>query len=252
MQTCPDNGNWYNNGENYYLRSGMIKRAEGNMKILYSGIFRYALTRASKKELAGTCGIDIVKYDNGVFCIMMTENKKNKGVPFTNACDRIATMIYAGHLKKVPPDKTIWLEHCPAGRTHRAHVDLIQFHRNFKGGDPGAAVFSRPRWKRFFESRRIIPAEFLEKYGYVLKELAEAHIIYAVEDRKGLQWRVWANQEGFFIVSSNASAGIPEHMLDAHGVTAALQRNNRFFDAGMKVEETFTNALVKGFLNKGL
>ena len=96
------------------------------------------------------------------------------------------------------------------------------------------------------------PAEFLKNYAYVLKELFNAQLIFAIEDKKKHYWWVWAAAEGFFIMSSNRSAKLTEKMLDAPGVVETLKSNRKFFDPAMDIEERFTTALMKGFLNKGL
>lgn len=219
-----------------------------NMKMLYSGTFQYRIPGYPKIP-AGQCTIHIARYDNRVYCVIMTESKTNKGVSVTNACDRIATQVYAEFLTNIPADKIVWLEHSPAGRMHKAHVDLIQFQHTVK---EGTISFTNPQWKRFFEFSNIIPAEFLKTYSYILKELCNANMIFAIEDKSDYHWRVWANPEGFFIVSSNPSAVLPDIMVDAHGITRVLKNNHHFFMSDIDIEEQFTAALIKGFLNKGL
>lgn len=236
----------------------MREMPEINLEILYSGDFQYTLTSVNPHGRTCLCAVDIVRYDNGAHCVMMAEHKKNQGISVTNACDRIATQLYARFLAAIPVEKIVWLEHCPAGRMHKAHLDLIQFQHDGPRAGPFPAtemrevVFSNPRWKRFFESRHIAQAEFLKAYGYILKELCNAHMIFAVEDKSDYYWRVWANQEGFFIVSANPSAALPGCMLDVHGVSGALKENQHLFGSGSDMEEQFTTALMKGFLNKGL
>lgn len=191
----------------------------------------------------------MVRYDNGVYCVMMTENKKNKSLSVTNVCDRIATQVYARFFADIPADKIVWLEHSPASRMHKAHVDLIQFQHILK---KGIVLFTNPQWKRFFEASQIVPIDFLRNYGYTLKELCNANMVFAIEDKNNYYWRVWANPEGFFIVSSNTSAALPDSMLDAHGVVNVLKNSQHFFWPGVDIGEEFTAALMKGFLDKGL
>ncbi|HCZ11525.1 MAG TPA: hypothetical protein DHV16_04580 [Nitrospiraceae bacterium] len=217
------------------------------LKTIYSGAFNYRPAGITQTISEGLCIIDIVRYDNGIHCVMMTEDTKNKGISITGASDRIATQIYAAFLKNTPQDRIIWLEHTPASRTHKARIDLVQFQYHAK-----SASFTNPQWKSFLESRRITPPEFLKNYGYILKELCNAQMIFAVEDRKNHYWRVWAAAEGFFIISSNRAAKITGEMLDAPGVVETLKNNRKFFDSDMDIEERFTTALMKGFLNKGL
>lgn len=219
------------------------------MEVLYSGIFQYRVPQPPRVP-SSQCTIDIVRYDNGVYCVMITEDKNNKGLSVTNVCDRIATQVYTKFLKNIPADRIVWLEHSPASRVHKAHIDLIQFQHSMQ--TKGAVSFTNPRWKRFFEASNIVPIEFLKTYGHILKGLSNAHMIFAIEDNNGYYWRVWANPEGFFIVSSNPSTAIPGSMLDAHGVTKVLKDNQHLFGPDIDIEEQFTAALMKGFLNKGL
>lgn len=218
-----------------------------SLKIIYSGAFNYRLSGISPQVTDGRCIIDIVRYDNGIHCVMITEDKKNRGISITGASDRIATQIFAAFLKDTPPDRIVWLEHTPASRTHKARIDLVQFQYHAK-----SASFTNPQWKSFFESSQVTPAEFLKNYAYVLKELFNAQMIFAIEDKKNRYWRIWVAAEGFFIISSNRSAKLTEKMLDAPGVVETLKNNRKFFDSDMDIEEQFTTALMKGFLNKGL
>lgn len=77
-------------------------------------------------------------------------------------------------------------------------------------------------------------------------------MIFAIEDKSNYYWRIWANPEGFFIVSSNPSAALPDSMLDAHGITQVLKNSQYFFGHDIDIEGQFTAALMKGFLDKGL
>jgi hypothetical protein len=218
------------------------------MDMLFSGTFQYQVPHPSRIH-AGQCAIDIARYDNGVHCAMMTESKNNKGLSVTNICNRIATQVYARFLADISADKIVWLEHSPASRMHKAHVDIIQFQHTLQ---KGIVSFTTPQWKRFFEASQIVPIDFLRNYGYMLKELCNANMIFAIEDRSNYYWRVWANPEGFFIVSSNPSAALLDNMLDAHGVTQVLKNSQHFFEPDIDIEGQFTAALMKGFLDKGL
>jgi hypothetical protein len=217
------------------------------MKTIYSGTFEFRLPAASAKISSGNCGLDIVRYDNGIYCAMMTEDAHKKGISITGICDRIAAQVYKKFMNDMPPDRIIWLEHSSAGRSHKASVDLIQFQYNHKDG-----LFTNPQWKRFFESKKLSGPEFLKDYGYILKNLSGAVMVLAIEDKKGYYWRIWANPEGFFIMSSNPSVKLPQDILDVGGVTRALEENKNFFAKAVRVAQEFTAALVKGFLNKGL
>lgn len=218
------------------------------MDVLFSGTFQYQILHPSRIH-TGQCTIDIVRYDNGVHCVMMTESKHNKGVSLTNICDRIATQVYAKFLADITADKIVWLEHSPASRMHKAHVDLIQFQHTLK---EGTISFANPQWKRFFEASQIVPTDFLKNYGYMLKKLCNANMIFAIEDKSNHHWHIWANPEGFFIMSSNPSVALPDSVIDAHGVTTVLKGNAYFFEPDIDIEEQFTAALIKGFLDKGL
>ncbi|MCL4537915.1 MAG: hypothetical protein M1610_10040 [Nitrospirae bacterium] len=222
--------------------------SEITMEVLYSGVFQYQIPQSPKVPLS-QCTIDIVRYNNGVYCVIMSENKNNKGISVTNACDRIATQAYAKFLTNISPDKIVWLEHSPASRMHKAHLDLIQFQHTLK---EGTVSFTNPQWKRFSEASQIVPVDFLRNYGYILKELCNANMIFAIEDKSNHHWRVWANPEGFFIVSSNPAAALPDSMLDAPGVTVVLKSNAHLFGPDIDIEGQFTAALMSGFLNKGL
>lgn len=235
----------------------MTEKSGTNMKVLYSGIFHYKLPSLPSKVSKSQCHIDIVQYDNGVCCVMMTEGKRSQGISVTNAGDRIATQIYVGSLRKMEADKIVWLEHCPSGRTHNAYIDLVQFQHDIRAAIPGGneldtMVFSNPQWKRFFEAPHIMQMEFLNTYGYIIKELCNAQMVFAVEDKNDYFWRVWANQEGLMVMTATPSALLPRRVLDVHGVIEVLKNNQQFFGSDINLEEKFTTALMKGFLNKGL
>ncbi len=225
------------------------------METIYSGIFQYNIPGRSGKSSASRCFINIVKYDNGACCVMMIDDKRVKGVSVTMACSYIATQVYKKFLSTALPDKIIWLEHSPSNRMHNAHVDLIQFqHIDYKTDiAPTGVEFLNPQWKRFIGSKKIVPDKFLETYEYVLKKLSKSTMmIFTAEDKNSYHWRVWANDEGFFIVSENPSAVIPSRLLHAQNVVMALQENRRLFDSEKDIGEQFTAALMKGFLDKGL
>lgn len=227
-----------------------MNKHETKLQVIFSGDYEYTVPAANPKIHKGICVVDIAGYDNGVHCVIMAEHKNNQGISVTNACDRIATQLYTRYLANVRCERVVWLEHCPATRMHKAHMDLIQFRH--EEPRPGAIVFSNPQWKRFIEAQRIVHAEFLKTYGYILKELGNAHMIFAVEDKHDHSWRIWANQEGFFIISANPSAVLPDFILDVNGVIGTLRQNQQFFASGDDLGEQFTTALMKGFLNKGL
>lgn len=189
----------------------------------------------------------------------MTEDKHNRGPSVTNACDRIATQVYYKWLYGARADKIVWLEHCPANRNYKGHIDLLQFRHEVSGGGKGIAgqpenqvlVFTSPQWQRFFEAPLISPSAFLRDYSFILQELGAASMIFAVKDKKGYNWRVWANGSGFFIISANPSAALGKELLDINGVKAVLNDNHRLI-AMPEIEERFINAVMKGFLNDKL
>lgn len=225
------------------------------MNFLQSGTIRISAPRPSPKIPEGIYDIDIVEYDNGVCCVMMTERKDNKGASLTNVCSRIATEVYRTFLPNRPVDRIVWLEHYPARKSERAHIDLVQFQcRTPRTPSEGDTIveFTNPQWKRVYEAKQIAHKEFLALYGNILKELCTAHFIFIVEDKNGYYWRVGANKELLFIISSNPSAALPCHLLNVDGVIETLKKNSRFFGNSVNIEEQFTAALMKGFLNKGL
>lgn len=217
------------------------------MKVRYSGLFHYKPSPLSPKVPVGICDVDIVEYDNKVCCAMITERKDNPGVSVTTVCDRIATELYSDFLADVPAGTVVWLEHYPASRGDRAHVDMVQFQLA-----AGAASFAHPHWLRLFEAKRIVPLEFMESYGNVLKELLGASLVFTVEDKDGYFWRVWANESGLVVLSSNPGAALPDRQLEANEVAQLLRENQKVLRSDAAVEEQFTTALMKGFLNRGL
>lgn len=229
------------------------------MRVRYSGVFHYKSSPASPKVPVGICDVDIVEYDNGVCGVMITERKDNQGVLVTTACDRIATELYGDLLPDKEEESVVWLEHAPAYRADRAHIDVVQFESApLPGaGHPGEGkkrprVFSNPLWLRFFEAKRIVPLEFLETYRNILKELVTARLVFTVEDKDGCYWRVWASQDGLFIVSANPAAKLPDRRLDVPAVTQVLKDHQQLLRSDKAIEEQFTTALMKGFLNRGL
>jgi len=92
------------------------------------------------------------------------------------------------------------------------------------------------------------PPVFLKDYSFILKELSTASMIFAVIDKKGYNWRVWATGKGFFVITANPSVAIGKEMLDIKGVTAVFNDNRRLIEVP-EIEKLFTNALMKGFLN---
>ncbi len=226
------------------------------MKVLYSGKFLYSPTGAPSSTSplsAGSCIVNIVKFDNDVCAVMMTEDRNNHGPSVTNICDRIATQVYRKYLSLTPAEKMVWLEHSPGDRQHPAHIDLVQFAHEIQqaGSGPGKGpthAFIRPQWKRFFEAPIIVPLEFIMLYSFILEELCTAALVFIAEDRKGYYWRVWANGEGFFVMSSNPSAELSKSLLDIQGVTALLIQHHALIGLP-DIEKAFTDALMKGFLS---
>ncbi len=229
------------------------------MKELYSGKFLYSLSSGPSSTpslFAGSCIVYIVKFDNDVCAVMMTEDMNNTGPSVTNMCDRIATQVYRKYLSFAPPDRIVWLEHSPGDKDHSAHIDLVQFAHEIQQTGPGpdrvpAHVFVRPQWKRFFEAPLIVPLEFIKLYSFILKELCSAALVFMAEDNKGYYWRVWANGEGFFVMSSNSMAELSKNLLDIKGVTALLIQNRALIGLP-DIEKAFTDALMKGFLSSRL
>lgn len=229
------------------------------MKVLYRGKFLYSLMSAPSSTpslSAGSCIVYIVKFDNDVCAVMMTEDRNNSGPSVTNMCDRIATQVYRKYLSFTPPERIVWLEHSPGNRDHSAHIDLVQFahHIQQTGSGPDKEPphsFTNPQWKRFFEAPLIVPLEFIKLYSFILKELCSAALVFMAEDNKGYYWRVWANGEGFFIMSSNPLAELSKNLLDIKGVTALLIQNHALIGLP-DIEKAFTDALMKGFLSSRL
>jgi|GEM_PF-1192265 len=229
------------------------------MKELYSGKFLYSLTSdplSTPYLSAGSCIVYIVKFDNDICAVMMTEERYNSGPSVTNMCDRIASQVYRKYLSFSQPDRIVWLEHSPGNRDHSAHIDLVQFAYEIQY--TGSATdkesthsFTNPQWKRFFEAPLIVPLEFIKFYSFVLKELCSAALVFMAEDNKGYYWRVWANGEGFFVISSNPVAELSKNLLDIKGVTALLIKNHKVIGLP-DIEKAFTDALMKGFLSSRL
>ncbi len=229
------------------------------MKVLYSGNFPYSLISAPSTALSlsvGTCKVYIVKFDNDICAVMMTEDRNNSGPSVTNMCDRIATQVYLKYLSFASPEKIVWLEHCPGNRDHSAHVDLVQFTHEIQQSRSGSAKgpshsFTNPQWKRFFEAPVIVPLEFIKLYSFILKELSSAALAFIAEDNEGYYWRVWANGEGFFVISSNPLAELSKNLLDIKSVAPLLIKNHALIGLP-DIEKAFTDALMKCFLSSRL
>jgi hypothetical protein len=96
-----------------------------------------------------------------------------------------------------------------------------------------------------------VPLEFLKLYSFILKELCSGALVFMAEDKEGYYWRVWANGEGFFVISSNPLAELSKNLLDIKSVTALLIKNHALIGLP-DIEKTFTVALMKGFLSSRL
>jgi len=230
-----------------YTRSLMYtneKRERYCTGLRYSGCFRYSVNSSSWRVPDGTCILNIAGFDNGVCCIIITEDKDNLGPSVTNTCDRIAAQVHKKYLSDVPENKTVWLAYCPANRHHKAYLDLVQFRHE----GPEGAVFSHPQWKRFLEDPVMLPGEFILSWSGILKNFCHTSMVFAVQDKKGYYWRVWSNKAGFFIVSSNPAVPLPKELLDLPGVESILNEN-RYILGRPEVIKSFRAALMKGFLN---
>ncbi|MBI3592739.1 MAG: hypothetical protein HY099_04585 [Nitrospirae bacterium] len=224
------------------------------VELVYSGVFEY---KVSPRIPSGKCDISIFRYKDGFCCVVMSERKDNKGMPVTSACERIATQVYSEFLTDTPANKIVWLEYYPPRRQQSAHIDIVQFQivRTQPGHDSNKTKtvrFSNPKWKRFLKPQKRSIKDFVKNYAAILRELMDADIIFVAEDRGGYEWRIWADRNGLFVMTSNPSAITPNCLLDAHGVTDLLGKNRRFFGTDVNIEEQFTTALMKGFLNRGL
>jgi hypothetical protein len=181
---------------------------------------------------------------------MIADSKKHKGYSITNICDRIATVVYADHLGGVSPSRIVWLEYHAGGKFGKSSLDIIEFKISLDSyGNP---VYENPGWKRLFEAKKIVPIDFLRKFGYALQELVSPIMVMAIEDKRGHIWRVLAGESGLFIITPNPSANIPESALDVEGVEKILKKHEKHFKRDANIEDSFTNNLIKGFLNKGL
>ncbi|HTZ16860.1 MAG TPA: hypothetical protein VMB78_00315 [Dissulfurispiraceae bacterium] len=228
------------------------------MKVNYSGVFHYKMGHFASKESTFFCGLDIVEYANEVRCVVLTERSENNALSITNVCDRIASQIYADHLSGVSENKIVWLEHYPAIRGNKAHIDLVQFDFEVvpsEGTGPGTSGtlrFYHPRWYRLYEARHLDRIEFLGKHANLIQNLYRAQVIFEIEDKDGHCWRLVTGKEKLFVITSNLEAGIPDEGFDAKGMSELLGRKKKFFGDQVDIEQRFVDELVKGFLNKGL
>ena len=228
------------------------------MKVLYSGSFHYKIGRLASKEAAFFCDLEIIEYDNGMRCVVLTERNDNTALSISNVSDRIASQIYADYLSGVPENKIIWLEYYPPSRGNKAYIDLVQFDFEVvpsQGTHPdttGTLRFYHPRWHRLYESRNLDRNEFLADHANLIQNLYHAQVILELEDKEGHCWRVVTGRETLFIFSPNPEANLPDKGYDVPGINAILREKKRFFRPDIDLEQRFTDELVKGFLNKGL
>jgi len=228
------------------------------MKVVYNGTFRYKAGPSSLKSANYVCDVEIVEYDNEVRCVVFSEKNDDKSVSITNVCDRVASLVYAEHLRGVPSNRIVWLECYPFSRNDKAYIDLLQFDSEVvetEGSGPGTGGtlrFYRPRWHRLYEANHIDRMEFLRSHANMLKNLYDAQVIFEIEDRDAHCWRVLAGLEGLFVITSNQSAEVPDLKFDVPGVIAFIKSKSKFFDPGVDLEQRFTDELINGFLNKGL
>jgi hypothetical protein len=228
------------------------------MKVVFSGIFNYKAGASAIKAVNYICDLDIVEYENNVFCVMFSEKNDDKAISITNVCDRVASLVYAEHLRGVPENKIVWLECYPFSRNGKAYIDLLQFDSEVvetDGTGPGTGGtlrFYRPRWHRLFESGNIDKMGFLQNHSVMLMHLYKAQVIFEIEDKDGHYWRVLAGLDGLFIITSNPAAGVPDCMSDVPGTIEFIKRKSKFFEPGVDLEQRFTDELISGFLNKGL
>ncbi len=228
------------------------------MKVIYSGTFQYKMGHIASKEAAFLCGLDIVEYENGVNCVVLTERNDNNALSITNVCDRIASQIYADYLPGIPENKIVWMEHYPAKKGGKAYIDLVLFDFEVvpsQGTGPATAAtlrFYHPSWHRLFESRRLDLNEFLTVHAEMMGNLYHAQVIFEVEDRAGYFWRVVTGEEKLFVITSNPEAGVPDKGYDVQGINQLLMEKKEFFSKDIDLEQRFTDELIKGFLNKGL
>ncbi len=226
------------------------------MKLIHSGLFHYKMGHFASKESTFYCDLDIVEYSNEVRCVVLTE--RSDALSITNVCDRIASQIYADYLHGVPENKIVWLEHYPAVRGNKAHIDLVQFDFEVvasKGTGPGTSGtlrFYQPRWHRLYESRHLDRIEFLTKHENLMRNIYHAQVIFEMQDKEGHYWRLLTGNDRLFLITSNPDAGIPDEGFDVKGVSDLLRQKKNFFAAGIDIEQRFIDELVKGFLNKGL
>jgi hypothetical protein len=189
---------------------------------------------------------------------MFSEKNDDKAVSITNVCDRVASLVYAEHLKGVPENRIVWLECYPFARNDKAYIDLLQFDTEVvetEGTGPGTSGtfrFYRPRWHRLYESSNIDKMGFLQNHSTMLMNIYKAQVIFEVEDKEWHYWRVIAGLEGLFILTSNHVAAVPDRMFDVPGIIEFMKSKKKHFDPGVDLEQRFTDELISGFLNKGL
>ncbi|MGO9377923.1 MAG: hypothetical protein ACLPN1_18745 [Dissulfurispiraceae bacterium] len=228
------------------------------MKVFYSGSFHYKIGRLASKEAAFFCDLDIIEYDNGMRCVVLTERNDNTALSISNVSDRIASQIYADYLAGVPENKIIWLEYYPLSRGNKAYIDLVQFDFEVvpaQGTHPsttGTLRFYHPRWHRLYESRHLDRNEFLTNHANLIQNLYQAQVILELTDKEGHCWRVVTGREMLFLLTSNPEANLLDKGFDVRGINEILREKKRFFSPDINLEQRFTDELVKGFLNKGL
>jgi len=228
------------------------------VKVIYSGSFHYKIGRLASKEAAFLCDLDIIEYENGVMCVVLTERTDNTALSISNVSDRIASQIYADYLAGVPENKVVWLEYYPPSRGNKAYIDLVQFDYEVVPttgtgpGTTGTLRFYHPRWHRLYESRTLDRNQFMSSHANLIQNLYHAQVILDLDDREGHVWRIITGQEKLYVISPNSDAGLPDKGFDVPGMNALLREKKRFFSPEIDLEQRFTDELVKGFLNKGL
>jgi hypothetical protein len=228
------------------------------MKVVYSGPFHYKIGHFAAKESTFFCDLDIIEYDSGMRCVILTELSDNNTLSITNVCDRIASQIYADYLFGVAENRMVWLEHYPAIRGNKAHIDLVEFDYEVvptEGTGPetsGTIRFYHPRWHRLVESRHLDRNEFMTAHANLVQNLYHAQVILDIEDKDGYCWRVVTGKEKLFVITSNPEAGVPDKGYDVKGIHELLRNKKGLFGPDSDIEQRFTDELVRGFLEKGL
>ncbi len=216
------------------------------MKLIFSGDL--TIPSEVRKGKVLLCNINIVQYDNGRYCAIFAG--KGKGLSATNLCDRVSSLIYSKYLSKVNPADIVWLEYYAGSKTNNATVDIVEFSQH--EDTQGDTVFLYPTWKRLYETNKIDPQRFLSRFSEILKELSSPVVLLSLEDKRGYLWRLWANRNGLFVITSNPRAKLPLSLMDASLVRESLEKNLRFFKEHTNIEEMLTESIIKGFLYKGL